>query len=169
MTVRHGSLPFAQSSSQFSSADTKMDEIITNGSASAASCPGFRTQKEMLDNACDTEDVKHDDVEEEVEEEQPAAPVTKGRKKGRLSNTKLAEPRVNWMPKEDECRAEAWKTVIIHTITDAYQNVETYRKRIKSSFDERKMVDPELSSIHMDHSEKVMANHWATNQLACNK
>ncbi|KAE8791333.1 putative methionyl-tRNA synthetase [Hordeum vulgare] len=54
-------------------------------------------------------------------------------------------------------------------ITDANQNADRYSRRVKTAFDERKMVDPEFSSIHMDRGDKPMANHWATIQQSCNK
>jgi hypothetical protein len=163
--------PFAHGSAQFSSTDADMDEIITKGSVAAASCPEFHMQYETLDTVVDMEDVEHDDAKEEVEEEEPVEvePAAKGRKKKRLSNARPGEPRVKWTPKEDECLAEAWKTVSIDPITGANQNADTYWRRVKMVFDERKMVDLEFSSIHMDHGDKAMANHWATIQQACNK
>ncbi|KAE8792303.1 putative methionyl-tRNA synthetase [Hordeum vulgare] len=36
-------------------------------------------------------------------------------------------------------------------------------------FDEHKLVDPNFANIHMDCDEKVMANHWLTIHMACNK
>lgn len=42
------------------------------------------------------------------------------------------------------------------------QNTDTYWRRIKTAFDEHKLVDPDFANIHMDHSDKAMANHWAT-------
>ncbi|KAE8774363.1 Rho GTPase-activating protein 24 [Hordeum vulgare] len=75
-------------------------------------------------------DVECDDAEEEeVEEEQPAVvePPAKGRKKKNWpTNTRSSEPPMRWMPKEDECLAEAWKTVSLDPITDANQNSNTY-------------------------------------------
>ncbi|KAE8813755.1 hypothetical protein D1007_08940 [Hordeum vulgare] len=88
-----------------------MDEIITNGSVVAASSPGFCTQGETLDTVVDMEDAECDDAEEEgVEEEEPTEvePPAKGRKrKKRSTNARPGEPRIKWMPKEDECPAEA--------------------------------------------------------------
>ena len=46
-----------------------MNDIITNGLAAAALCFGFCTQDETLDTAGEMEDVEHDHVEGEVEEE----------------------------------------------------------------------------------------------------
>ncbi|KAE8816666.1 putative methionyl-tRNA synthetase [Hordeum vulgare] len=116
-----------------------------------------------------------DDVEEEEGEEEAVVvepePVLKkkGRKRKRATNAKLAKPRVKWMSKEDECLAEAWKTVSIDPIIDANQNTDTYLGRIKTTFDERKLVDPDFANIHMDYGEKAMANSWSTIQIACNK
>ena len=64
-----------------------------------------------------------------------------------------------WMPKEDECLAEAWKTVSIDPITGSNQNADTYWRRVKTVFDERKLVDSDFANIHMDRGEKAMANH----------
>ena len=73
------------------------------------------------------------------------------------------------MSKEDECLAEAWKTVSIDPVTDSNQNADTYCRRIKTEFDECKFVDPEFANIHMDRGKKAMANHWVTIQVACKK
>ncbi|KAE8788714.1 methionyl-trna synthetase [Hordeum vulgare] len=145
-----------------------MNEIITNGSIVAASCPGFRMQNETMDTVVDMEDDEHADAKEEVEEEEPmeVEPSTKGRKKKkRTSNSRSGEPRVKWTPKEDECVAEAWKTINIDPITSANQNANTYWSMIKTAFDERKLVDPDFAIIYMDRGEKAMVNHWATIQL----
>ena len=48
-------------------------------------------------------------------------------------------------------------------------NSENYWARVKSAFDERKMCDPEFNTVHMDHGEKAIMNHWATVQKDCNK
>ncbi|KAE8797369.1 putative methionyl-tRNA synthetase [Hordeum vulgare] len=114
-----------------------------------------------------------DDAEEEGEEEQAkveSEPVPRRRdKKKWASNAKPAEPYIKWASKEDECLAEAWKTVNIDPITGTNQNTDTYWGRIKTVFDERKLVDPDFANIHMDRSDKAMMNHWATIQTAYNK
>ncbi|KAE8811295.1 putative methionyl-tRNA synthetase [Hordeum vulgare] len=89
--------------------------------------------------------------------------------KKRESNAKPAEPHIKWTSKEDECLAEAWKTVSIDPFTVTNQNTDTYWWRIKTAFDERKLVDPDFANIHMDRGDKAMANHWATIQTAYNK
>ena len=96
-------------------------------------------------------------------------PSRKRRKKKRAANASPGEPRVKWTSKEDGCLAEAWKTVSIDPITGSNQNTDTYWRRIKTAFDERKLVDPDFTNIYMDRGEKAMANHWAAIQTACNK
>ncbi|KAE8821356.1 putative methionyl-tRNA synthetase [Hordeum vulgare] len=90
-------------------------------------------------------------------------------KRKRASNAKPAEPRVNRTSKEDECLAEAWKTVNIDPITGVNQNTDTYWRRIKTAFDERKLVDPDFVNINVDYGDKAMSNHWSTIQTSSNK
>ncbi|KAE8802863.1 D-2-hydroxyglutarate dehydrogenase, mitochondrial [Hordeum vulgare] len=167
-TLHRGILPFVHGSApQFNNINSNMDKIITNGSVIAASSLGFRMQDEALETAIDMEDVERDDAKEEEPSE--VKPSAKGGMKKQPTNAKPGEPRVKWMPKEDKCLTEAWKTVSIDPITGTNQNSNTYWRRIKTVFDEWKLVGPEFASIHMDRSEKAMANHWATIQKACNK
>ena len=51
--------------------------------------------------------------------ESALAPTRKGKQKKRWANARPGEPRVKWTSKEDECLAEAWKTVSIDPITGA--------------------------------------------------
>ncbi|KAE8785736.1 putative methionyl-tRNA synthetase [Hordeum vulgare] len=93
-----------------------------------------------------------------------------GRKKKKwMVNGKSADPRIKWMAKEDECLAKAWKTVCMDSITGVNQNAKTYRRRIRRTFDERKLVDPEFACIRMKRGDKAMSNHWESIQEACNK
>ncbi|KAE8819714.1 Rho GTPase-activating protein 24 [Hordeum vulgare] len=104
-----------------------MDEIITNGSVTAASSPGFRMQDKTFDTAVDMEDAECN--EEEVKEEELAEvePSAKGRnKKKRLANARTGEPRIKWTPKKEECLVEAWKTISLDPITVLNQNSNTY-------------------------------------------
>lgn len=69
--LRRGPLLFAPGLvPQFSKADAEMIEIINNCSTAAASCPGFGTQEETLDNDVDMDE----EVEDEEMEEEPAEP-----------------------------------------------------------------------------------------------
>ncbi|KAE8797080.1 Protein argonaute 1A [Hordeum vulgare] len=149
-----------------------MHEIIMSGSIAVASYPGIRHAGKTMDTIGDIDD-KLDDAEEggggragEGGIENSAE--KEGRKKKRASNAKPAEPRVKWTSNEDECLAEAWKTVNIDPITDVNQNIDTYCGRIKTVFHERKIVDPDFVNIHMDRGEKAMSNHWSVIQTDCN-
>ena len=46
--------------------------------------------------------------------------------------------------------------------------MDNYWKRVQSSYDERRIVDPEFSQC-LYRGQKAMANHWAVIQTACNK
>ena len=81
---------------------------------------------------------------------------------------KPAEPRVKWSYKEDVLLAQAWMNVSQDPIIGANQNMDNYWKRVKTSYDERRIVDPEYACC-LDRGEKAMANHWAVIQHACNK
>jgi hypothetical protein len=94
--------------------------------------------------------------------------MSKGRKK-RKKNSLPTEARIKWMGKEEECLAEAWKTVSMNGITGANQNYETYWQRIKLAFDERKIVDPYFNKTVMIRSNKPMGTHWGIMQAACSK
>ncbi|KAE8775715.1 putative methionyl-tRNA synthetase [Hordeum vulgare] len=67
---------------------------------------------------------------------------------------------------EEEGRKRRWS---IDPITGSNQNTYTYWGRIKTAFDERKLVDPDFANIHMNRGEKAMENRWSTIQMACNK
>jgi hypothetical protein len=70
---------------------------------------------------------------------------------------------------EDECLAEAWKTVSIDPISGANQNFNTYWERVKVAFDERKLLDSDFNKVHMDRNVSGMSHQWGTIQAACNK
>jgi hypothetical protein len=70
---------------------------------------------------------------------------------------------------EDECLAEAWKTVSIDSISSVNQNSDTYWERVKVSFDERKLMDFMFNKIHMDCNPSGMSHYWGIIQKACNK
>jgi hypothetical protein len=94
-------------------------------------------------------------------------PTSKGRKKRK--NLMPIEPRIKWTGKEEECLAEAWKTVSINGITGANQNYDSYWQRVKLAFDERKIVDPYFNKTVTIRDEKVMGAHWGIMQAACSR
>ncbi|KAE8814512.1 putative methionyl-tRNA synthetase [Hordeum vulgare] len=142
-----------------------MDEIITSGSIAAVSYPEFGMQDKTMDTTGEIDDDPGDAEEEEGEEEamevEPKpVPKKKERKRKRVANAKPVEPCIKWTSKEDECLTEACKTDSVDPIICANQNTHTYWGRIKTTFDERKLVDPDFANIHMDHDEKAMSNRW---------
>jgi hypothetical protein len=125
--------------------DGVMHDMITSGSMAAASSPGFFTQEEARATEAvvaaarggvddhgfrdgtqdvDEEEEEHADLDEEDDAPEPT-PMSKGRKK-RKKNSPPTEPRIKWTGKEEECLAEAWKTVSMNGITGANQNFDTY-------------------------------------------
>jgi hypothetical protein len=162
-----------------------MHDMITSGSMAAASSPGFFTQEEArateavaaasrgcIDGLGDaTQDIdKEEEDQAQVDEEDDAPEPTsmaKGRKK-RKKNSPPTEPRIKWTGKEEECLAEAWKTVSMNGIIGANQNFDTWQ-RVKMAFDERKIVDPYFNKTVMVRGEKAMATHWGIMQAACSR
>jgi hypothetical protein len=57
----------------------------------------------------------------------------------------------------------------MNDITGANQNFDTYWQRVKTAFDERKLIDPYFNKTVMVRGEKAMATHWGIMQAACNK
>jgi hypothetical protein len=166
--------------------DGVMHDMITSGSMAAASSPGFFTQEEAratkavaaalrggIDGLGDaTQDVDEEEEEQALVDKEDDAPeptsMAKEWKK-RKKNSPPTEPRIKWMGKEEECLAEAWKTVSMNGITDANQNFDTYWQRVKMAFDERKIVDPYFNKTVMVRGEKAMATHWGVMQAACSR
>jgi hypothetical protein len=166
--------------------DATMHDMITSGSMAVASSPGFFTQEEArateaiavawrgaddgigdATHDIDEEEEEHAQVDEKDDAPEPTSTV-KGRKK-RKKTSPPTEPRVKWTGKEEECLAEAWKTISMNGITGANQNFDTYWQRFKMAFDERKLVDPYFNKMVMVRGEKAIATHWGIMQAACNK
>ncbi|KAE8816308.1 putative methionyl-tRNA synthetase [Hordeum vulgare] len=158
-SLSRGVLPFAPTSvPQFNHTDIDMDEIITSGSITIASYPGFGVQEETMDTVDDIDDELDDAEEEEgkeelVEVEPEPVPKKKEGKRKWASNAKPTKPHVKWTSKEDECLLKAWKTVSIDPITGVNQNIDTYWGESKRSSTNASW------SIHMDRDEKAMLNH----------
>ena len=169
--------------------DDVIHEMITEGSTAAASGPGFFTQEEdraktaIASRGASMAAAYHQDgeyndgsqpidVEEEQadgEEEVVPDPVTGKGKKKRKKDSPPTKPRIKWTCKEDECLAEAWKTVSMNGITGANQNYETYWQRVKLAFDERKIIDPYFNKTVMIRDDKAMGTHWGIIQTVCSK
>lgn len=74
-----------------------------------------------------------------------------------------------WISREDECLAEAWKSVSIDPFTGANQSFEAYWLRIKAAFDERRLLDPYFKDCCTDRNDSAMSHRWHIIQQACNK
>jgi hypothetical protein len=170
--------------------DGVMHDMITSGSMAVVASPGFFTQEEIRateaivavvrvgvddqgfgDGGQDVneEEEEQADLDEEDDAPEPTSTSTsKGRKK-RKKNSPPTEPRIKWTGKEEECLAEAWKTISMNGITGANQNFDTYWQRVKLTFNERKIVDPYFNKTVMVHGEKAMATHWGIMQAACSR
>jgi hypothetical protein len=140
--LRRGPLSFSHGMPP--SNDGVMHDMITSGSMAAASGPGFFTQEEARATEAvasrgavdqndgfrdgtqdvDKEEEEQADLDEEDDTLEPT-PMSKERKK-RKKNSPPTEPRIKWTGKEEECLAEAWKTVSMNGITSANQNYDTY-------------------------------------------
>jgi hypothetical protein len=185
-TLRRGPLSFYHGMPPLN--DDVMHNMITLGSMAAMSSPGFFTQEEARATEAvasrgavddqnnglrdDTQDVdKEEEEQADLDEEDDApepTPISKGRKK-RKKNSPPTEPRIKWTGKEEECLAEAWKTVSMNGITGANQNDDTYWQLVKLAFDERKILDPYFNKTVMIRSEKAIGTHWGIMQAACSR
>ena len=128
--LRRCALSFSQASTSHlgdtDETDADMDDIIAAGSAAAAVSPGFATPNDTVDLSDGMDDeLDYGEEEPEEEEEGPAPGPTRKRKK-KKGAARTGEPRVKWTSKEDECLAEAWKTVCLDPITGTIQNAEMY-------------------------------------------
>jgi hypothetical protein len=136
--------------------------------------PTKRTQEEG-ENIVDKEDEGEEEGGEYEEDDEPVVaaaasptPAVKGKRKAApIKGEGSRGPK--WRSAEDECLAEAWKTVSIDPISSANQNSDTYSERVKVSFDERKLMDPAFNKMHMDGNPSGMSHHWGIIQQACNK
>ena len=105
----------------------------------------------------------------EVGEVALAQPKGKTKKKDPKVPKPPAKPHIKWSSKKDVLLAKAWITVSLDPIVGANQNMDHYWKRVKTTYDERWIIDPEYSMIATEHGEKAMANYWAIIQHASNK
>jgi hypothetical protein len=169
--------------------DGVIHDMITSGSMAAAASPGFFTQEDArateavaaaarvgVDDQGFRDGGQHVDEEEEEQAdldkdddvpEPTSTSTSKGRKKRK--NSPPTKPRIKWTGKEEECLAEAWKTISMNGITGANQNFDTYWQRVKMAFDERKIVDHYFNKTVMVHGEKAMATHWGIMKAACSR
>jgi hypothetical protein len=106
---------------------------------------------------------------EAPEEIAPAIADPKGKTKNAItaSGATVADPKKKaggrgpkWSSREYECLAEAWKTVSIDPFTGANQNAESYWKRVKAAFDERRLLDPYFNTLTTDRNISAMSHRW---------
>ncbi|KQJ88688.1 hypothetical protein BRADI_4g20543v3 [Brachypodium distachyon] len=175
-----GSSPSASSFPQFSAGcsqpapnlfggmsqgDSIMADMINDGSQHAHYT--YTQEEEEPYTSNDTEE--REEWADGTEEPVVAAP--KGKKKGAAEKKKSGGggrgPK--WTAKEDECLAEAWKVVSLDPFTGANPSDDTYWRRVKTAYDERRVIDREFASMTHDRNESGLSHRWQMIQQACNK
>ncbi|PNT74002.1 hypothetical protein BRADI_1g06376v3 [Brachypodium distachyon] len=66
-----------------------------------------------------------------------------------------------WTAKEDECLAEAWKVVSLDPFTGANQSGDTYWRRVKTAYDECRVIIREFASVTHDRNESGLSHRRA--------
>jgi hypothetical protein len=176
-TARHGPLPFTHatparsglSQAGMSPADAAMQELLFESQQGghlddvsqewAAEDHGGENYGETMDEGED-EDVEEGDATTVAIDVEAEADAAKKRNGGKGKK---------WAALEDECLAEAWKSVSLDPVVGANQNSDKYWRRIKVAFDERALVDSEFNVMKMDRNESALSHRWATLQHSCNK
>jgi hypothetical protein len=103
--------------------------------------------------------------------EEPAVAEPSGKKKAAAEKKKAGGGGrgLKWTSKEDECLAEAWKVVSMDLFTGANQTGDTYWRRVKTAYDERRDIDREFAMLTHDRNESGLSHRWGMIQQACNK
>jgi hypothetical protein len=71
--------------------------------------------------------------------------------------------------REDECLAEAWKSVSIDPFTGANQSSDAYWLHVKAAYDERRLLDPYFKDYCHERNDSAMSHRWHIIQHAWNK
>jgi hypothetical protein len=185
--LRRGPLSFSNPGMPLPN-DDMMHEIITSGSMTSMSIPGFFTQREARATKAiasqgavddpndgfgdDTQDVdKEEEEQADLDEEEDAPEPTKMSKerKIRKRNSPPTEARIKWTDRDEEFLAKAWKTISMNGITGANQDYEMYWQRVQLAFNERKIVNPYFNKMVMIPGDKAMCIHWGIMQAVCSK
>jgi hypothetical protein len=135
--------------------DTVMADIINGG------LPPFYSQDEAeaYTGNDDSQEPWENEAYAYAEEEVPVAKKKK----------KIGGRGPKWTSREDECLAEAWKSVCIDPFTGANQSSDAYWLRVKAAYDERRLLDPYFKNCCHERNDSAMSHRWHIMQHACNK
>ncbi|KQK02611.1 hypothetical protein BRADI_2g02669v3 [Brachypodium distachyon] len=86
--------------------------------------------------------------------EEPVVAAPKGKKKGAAKK---------------KSGGGAWKVVSLDPFTGANQSDNTYCQRVKTAYDERRVINREFASVTHDRNESGLSHRWQMIQQACNK
>jgi hypothetical protein len=124
--------------------DTIMADIINGG------LPPFYSQDEAeaYTGNDDSQEPWENEAYAYAEEEVPVAKKKK----------KIGGHGPKWTSWEDECLAEAWKSVSIDPFTGVNQSSDAYWLRVKAAYDERRFLDPYFKDCYHERNNSTMSH-----------